>query len=154
MIVLTKYPISSDIKCKPGLAVRWYQVDDWLEKELWSYKIKPLSKFFIEQFQGFLIKQNMIVKKVSSPISKSLQLYQKKVGDLAKALSNMHSIKRLDDKKELRPVRDLMLLMGDAVASMKDIHTIRFLSGRHKGGWIGVSLNKMDYFFCISYNNP
>jgi len=96
----------------------------------------------------------MIIKKVSSPISGSLKLYQKKVGDLSKDLGNMRSMKRLNEIQELRPVRELMIMMGDALGVIKNIDTIRFLSGQHKGGWIGFSLNKMDYFFYIAYENP
>jgi hypothetical protein len=154
LIVLSKYPLSSDLNVKPDLAVRWFQVGDWLVKEVRSENIKPLSKFFIQQFHGFLDKQNMVLKKVSSPISDSLNSYQKKVGDLAKPLGNMRSMKRLDEIQELSPVRELMGLMGDALESLKKIHTIRFLSGQHKGGWIGFSLNKMDYFFALYYENP
>jgi hypothetical protein len=138
LIFLSKYPISSDLKFKPDLAVRWYQVGDWLERELRSDSIKPLSRFFIEQFHGFLGKQNMIVKKVSSPISESLKSYQKNVGDLAKALGNMRSMKRLEEIQELRPVRELMILMGDALDAFKGKVTYRFLSGQHKGGVDGL----------------
>jgi len=154
LIVLSKYPIPSDLKIKPDLAVRWFQIADWLEKELHSGKIEPLSRFSLEQFIGFLGKQKMIVKKVESPISESLNSYQKKVGDLAKALGNMHSIKRLDDKEDLRPLQELMVLMGDALTAITDKVKFRFVSGQHKGGWMGFSLNKMDYFFAIYYENP
>ena len=91
-----------------------------------------------KQFHGFLGKQNMIVKKVSSPISESLKSYQKNVGDLAKALGNMRSMKRLEEIQELRPVRELMILMGDALDAFKGKVTYRFLSGQHKGGVDGL----------------
>jgi hypothetical protein len=154
LIVLSKYPISSDLKIKPDLAVRWYQVADWLEKELLSDKIEPLSKFFIEQFIDFLAKQNMRFKKVKSPISDSLNSYQKKVGDIAKALGNMRSMKRLEEIQELSPVCDLMVFMKDALTALEGKVKFRFLSGQHKGGWIGFSLNRMDYFLSIYYENP
>jgi hypothetical protein len=60
LIVLSKYPASSDLKIKPDLAVRWFQVADWLEKELRSDKIKPLSRFFIEQFIGWMNELNLV----------------------------------------------------------------------------------------------
>ena len=71
LIVLSKYPITSDLEIKPDFAIRWFQVADWLEKELRSDKIKPLSRFFIEQFIEFLAKQNMVIKRVKSTISES-----------------------------------------------------------------------------------
>jgi hypothetical protein len=154
LIVLSKYPISSDLEIRPDLAVRWFQVADWLEKELRSDKIQPLSRFFIEQFIEFLAKQNMIIKKVKSPISESLKSYQKKVPDYAKALGNMRSTKRLEEIQELRPVYDLMILMGDALTVLESKVKFRFLSGQHNGGWMGFGLNRMDYFFALYYSNP
>jgi hypothetical protein len=154
LIVLSKYPISSDLEIEPDFAVRWFQVADWLEKELRSDKIQPLSRFFIEQFIEFLAKQNMVIKRVKSTISESLKSYQKKVPDYAKALGNMRSTKRLEEIQELRPVYDLMILMGDALTVLESKVKFRFLSGQHNGGWMGFGLNRMDYFFALYYSNP
>jgi len=66
----------------------------------------------------------------------------------------MRSMKRLEEIQELRPVRELMILMGDALDAFKGKVTYRFLSGQHKGGWMGFSLNNMLYFFSIYYENP
>jgi hypothetical protein len=154
LIVLSKYPISSALEIKPDLAVRWYQIADWLEMELRSDSIKPLTRFFIEQFIEFLSKQNMVIKKVKSKISESLKSYQKKVAEYAKALGNMRSMKRLEEIQELRPVYDLMLLMRDALTVLENRVKSRFLSGQHKGGWMGFGLDSLDYFLSIYYENP
>ena len=102
----------------------------------------------------FLAKQNMIIKKVKSPISESLKSYQKKFPDYAKALGNMRSTKRLEEIQELRPAYNLMVLMGDALTVLESKVKFRFLSGQHNGGWMGFGLNRMDYFFALYYSNP
>jgi hypothetical protein len=154
LIVLSKYPISSDLEIKPDLAVRWYQVADWLERELRSDRIEPLTRFFIEQLIEFLAKQNMVIKRVKSKISESLKSYQKKVPNYPKVLGNMRSMKRLEEIQELRPVYDLMILMKDALTVLENKVKFRFLSGQHKGGWMGFGFNRMDYFLSIYYENP
>ena len=73
---------------------------------------------------------------------------------MAKSLGNMRSMKRLDDIRELDPLRDVMTLMREALTSIGNQIEFVFLSGQHKGGWMGFSLNSMDYFFAIYYTNP
>jgi hypothetical protein len=96
----------------------------------------------------------MILRKVKSTISEALKSYQKRVGDLAKSLGNMRSMSRLENIKELLPLLNLMALMGDSLTSLGKKVTFRFLSGQHKGGWMGFSINNMDYFFVLYYENP
>jgi hypothetical protein len=122
--------------------------------ELRSDSIKPLTRFLIEQLIEFLAKQNMVIKRVKSKISESLKSYQEKVPDYPKVLGNMRSMKRLEEIQDLRPVYDLMILMKNALTVLENKVKFRFLSGQHKGGWMGFGFNRMDYFFEIYYENP
>ena len=79
LIVLSKYHASSDLKIKPDLALRWFQVADWLEKELRSDKIQPLSKFFIEQFIDFFAETKESQMKILKDFLKQSYNYVQKI---------------------------------------------------------------------------
>lgn len=154
LILLSRYPLTSDKDDKPDLAVIWYQIAEWIENEIQKNKLGQLSQYLMEQFLGFLQKQKLVMRKVQSELSKGLKEYENRVGDILVALSNLRSFKKLDDAPELQSLRKLLDLMGEAIKIVFPNVIYRSLSGQHKGGWIGYSIEKMNYGFSIGFGNP
>ena len=154
LILLSRYPLTSSINGEPDYAIRWYQIADWLENELENDQINAVSKYFIDQFYGFLKKRNLTISKVKSEVSKGLKSYQKRFGDIAESLKRMRSFEKMNSDKDLHPLRDLLKLMDQALTSIETETKPRLESGKMKGGWAGYVFDRLKYALCVYYSQP
>lgn len=154
LILLSRYPLTSSINGEPDYAIRWYQIADWLENELKNDQINAVSKYFIDQFYGFLKKRNLTISKVKSEVSNGLKSYQKRFGDIAESLKRMRSFEKMNSDKDLHPLRDLLKLMDQALTSIETETKPRLESGKMKGGWAGYVFDRLKYALCIYYSQP
>lgn len=158
LTLLTRYPYPIPEGEEPDLAIRWFQIAQWLERELSSGELDSVSKYLIEQFLGYLEALNITIHQVRSGISKGLREYMEKNGEPLTNGTRYRSPQKLLDFPELLPLYQLMLIMGEALAGARDENglpfKLKFDMGKHEGGWIGYNLNSMDYFVQISVSNP
>ncbi len=151
LILLSKYQIVFDDQKIPVYAIRWFQIYDWLRKELLDNELELPSKYLLKQFLEFAGHQNLVIHKVDSLISEGLKIHQAKYGKVTKTLRGVKTIDGLNAYEELHPLRDFFILMREAINTIPDITQIWFGVGAHRGGWIGFNLNNMDYSFSIGF---
>lgn len=154
LILLSRYPLTSSINGEPDYAIRWYQIADWLENELNNHQINDVTKYFIDQFYGFLKRRNLTISKVKSEVSNGLKSYQKRFGDIAESLKRMRSFEKMNSDKDLHPLRDLLKLIDQALTSIETETKPRLESGKMKGGWVGYVFERVKYAVCVYYSQP
>jgi hypothetical protein len=152
LIFLSRYPLTGEKDGKPDVAVRWYQIADWLIEELKNNNVNEISLFLMKQFCGYLKAQNMTLSKVKSAVSEGLNSYRERFGDVAQKLKRVRSFEIYDQDKDLKPLANLLRLMREALISIKI--KPRLESGQNKGGWAGFVFNEIDYCFFIPYAQP
>ena len=152
LVFLSRYPLTSTNNGTPDVAVRWYQIADWIEGALLKNQIDDVNKFLLNQFLDYLKKQHLTLSKVKSPISIGLNSYRERVGDPATKLGRMRSFDRLNKEPELKPLRNLLKIMKEAFETIKVMP--RLESGKTQGGWAGFVFNRIEGAFCIYYYSP
>lgn len=75
LTLLTRYPFNPiETQEQPDVAIRWYQIAEWIECELEQKTIQqPSSVYIVEQFLGFLKQRGLIVEKVSKEFIPGIQ---------------------------------------------------------------------------------
>jgi len=152
LVFLSRYPLTSDKNGTPDVALRWYQIADWIRSAIKNDGTNDLSKFLLTQFFGFLKTQHLTLSKIKSPISEGLNHYRERYGDIGQSLQRMRSLEKLDADKALIPLSNLLRLMREAFSIIKVIP--RLESGQTQGGWVGFVFNNLDFIFEISYSQP
>jgi len=152
LIYLSRYPLDSDDNGKPDIALRWYQIADFIYAELNKNDIQSISKYLLQEFYNYLKDQNLILSKVNSQISEGLNTYRVEYGDVAQSLKRMRNFKKLDSNENLRPLSNLLKLMKEAFTTINI--KPRFESGQNKGGWAGFVFNAIESLFLIYYSQP
>lgn len=154
LVCLTRSPISSEIT-DGAYSIRWYQIARWLEQEL-ELANDSTSKFLISSILEFLAYQKATLSRVSSPVFDGISKHRELVGEksiLHKRFRNLDELLKFD---ELKPLRDFMLLIFEAMKSFTDEKKIKFdstndLSG---DGSIILNINNGEYFAWIEYDRP
>ena len=158
LTLLTRYPYEIPQGEEPDVAIRWFQVAQWLENELASGILDSVSRYLAQQFLGFLEALNITIHQVHSGISEGLRAFLANNGDFFTNGTRYRNPGKLLESPELLPLYQLMYLLGEAAVGVKDHDgknfQVRFDSGQHNGGWIGYNLNKMDYFIQVSVSQP
>ncbi len=152
LIFLSRYPFTSKNNGRPDVAVRWYQVADWIKEAIKINQIDEVNRFLLNQFLEYLKTQHLTLSKVRSPISEGLNTYRQRVGDIASSLGRMRSFEKLDRAFNLKPLGDLLKLMKEAFEVIPA--TPRLESGKMQGGWAGFVFNRIEGAFCIYYCSP
>jgi hypothetical protein len=65
LILLTRYPAPTAVSLPVDFFVRWFQVAEWLQRLATEFPVKPVGRFLIEQFIGFLRQRNMVMGQVT-----------------------------------------------------------------------------------------
>lgn len=92
LVLLTRYPpdLSGEDEL-PDVSRRWYEVAEWLERELENHGISdPTSVFLTEQCVGFLKRRNIAMNRVGWELPAGI-----------------------------RSIRNLLMMLGEAIASRK-----------------------------------
>ena len=152
LVLLSRYPFEIDNNGSPNVAIRWYQIADWIRVILKMPNITNVTIFLLNEFLGFLRAQHLILSRVRSPISEGLNSYRINYCDIAESLGRMRSFDKLDSNEDLKPLSDLLKLMKEAFSGFPI--KPRLESGKHKGGWVGYVFDHVDSFFCIYYSQP
>ncbi len=129
----------------------WYDIGEFLQQEL-AGDIQEPTRCFVQQFLDFLRCRHLAFASVKSPLSEGIQNHMKEYGSESVLQTHIKSLQRLDIYPELKPLQNLLCLMGQAVTDVlpEDVQS-QFDSGQHSGGWIGYNLGKMKYFFHVYY---
>jgi hypothetical protein len=152
LVYLSRYPLTTDENGAPDVALRWYQIADWIESTLKKDDLEVLSRYLLIQFFDFLKSQNLVLNKVQSKVSEGLNDFRVRFGDAANILGRMRSFQKLDSYEELKALSNLLKLMKEAfpIIGIKP----RLESGKDQGGWAGYVFNRIDSAFCVYYAQP
>ena len=154
LILLSRYPFSATDVEQPDYAIRWYQIAEWLEAEVRSGLRNQHSHYVVQQFIGFLQHRNITIQQVRSEIAQAIRAYQASSGEAVAGLGRMRSLSDLAKPSDLLPLHNLLMMLGEALASENIQPKPKFDSGSHNGGWIGYNVDKMRYWFFVYYTRP
>lgn len=154
LVCLTRAPISSEIT-EGALPIRWYQVAEWLEHELYLTENEN-CRFLILNFIDFLSIQRATLSKVSSSISEGLSKYRLENGSNSVLYKRYKNLDKLIGIEELKPLHDFLLLLFEASKSFEEEANIKFDSSNDSdgNGFATYNFNNGEYFVWISYNKP
>lgn len=158
LTLLTRYPCEIPREEEPNVAIRWFQIAQLLEQEIRLGDLDPVTAYLVEQFLGFLEALNITIHQVHSGIAVGVQSYLSNHDAFAPARSRFRTPEKLLEFPELLPLYQLMVILGEVVAGLKDKQgksfRIKFDTGKHGSGWIGYNLNNMDYFVELRFSQP
>jgi len=153
LILLTQY-LTSPGKHHPDFSLRWYQLAQFLAEDCDERTCTPESHFLVQQLLEFLRARNLAFPEVKSEISKAVIKHEQVAGEKALTKKRVKSLTRLRKYEELKPLHDLLLLMGSVLDSMEAVANPRLDSGQQTGGWIGYNIDGMKHWLCLYYSSP
>jgi hypothetical protein len=92
LVLLTRYPQTFDPPDeKPDLTIRWYQVAEWLDREIRHGAITdPVARFLSKQFVDFLEERNMAIAQVNWQMAEGVRALRSLLAMLAEAAAACH----------------------------------------------------------------
>ena len=153
LVLLTQYltPLGEHY---PDHSLRWYQLAQLLTDARNHNPLSPTSSYLVDQFLEFLRRKNLALHEVRSRISESINKHRLGYGDDAIVFKRIKSLKRIAKHAELKPLHDVLHLMGSVLDHLGIEPKPRFDSGQQTGGWVGYNIESMKYWFCIYYSAP
>jgi hypothetical protein len=125
LILLTRYAVILPQGTKaPDKFVRWYNVAEWLEQESTRYQFKPVSRYLVDQFLGFLGARNMSMGQVTWEMA--------------------------GGARSLRTLTDMLC----EAASACGLQAAPAGSWEYIGAKIGSNLKRPDYYLAIYLDKP
>lgn len=74
LILLTRYMVTLGERVeKPDLALRWYEVAEWLYETLAVQDLNPVTHYLCSEFLGFLEARNMTISQVNVQMAEGLR---------------------------------------------------------------------------------
>jgi hypothetical protein len=152
LILLSRFPhkVEEDIL---DFNIQWIEIGDWLREEIVRRNLGETSQYLIDQFTKFLQFRGLMFLPTRSRVSEFLKFYLER----EKSNSIFHqgpvrSLDSLDQHIELMPLKQLLEKMEIALTNVFPDANIKVGSGitsRKGGGWIGLNINYMAFFFLL-----
>ena len=153
LVLLSHFPPSGKDLPPDLVAVRWYEIGEWIEQLLAEPGLEHVCQHYLGEFLGFLRDRGLAVQAITSPISQALAAAHRRTGKPLLEGARFKSIDRLAELEELVPLVALLRLMDLALMALPT-HQAKFDTGKHRGGWVGFNLNSTEYFFDLYLNEP
>jgi hypothetical protein len=153
LILLTQYLIPLGAH-PPDHSVRWYQLAQLLADQCTRTSCSQTSFYLVSQLLEFLRSWDLALHEVSSEISESIRQHHMMAGETSITNKRIKSLRRLVAYEELRPLHDVLYLMGSVLDNLEIEPKPMLDSGQSTGGWIGYNIQNMKYWLCIYYSSP
>lgn len=145
LILLSRIPSTKPDSRQADIAIRWYQMAQWLEDELENGNtINETSKYVIKQFIEFLHGDNLAIKPIKENIINEFQKMlslQIRQGD--------YGIKKLEELLDYPTLYSLLMMMDQVIDSQ---YRRTLVSGALvEGKYIGYDIQNSQYFFYLHF---
>ncbi|MFC1997621.1 hypothetical protein ACFLXI_08470 [Chloroflexota bacterium] len=129
LILLSRLPFEADREIL-DFNLRWIQIGDWLDEERNEEDIGENAIYLIEQFTGFLQFRGLIFAPPRTRLSRWLKNYLRREKENSIFYQkNIRSLRVLDGKIELKPLKDQLEAMGIALRNTFPNANIKVGSG-------------------------
>jgi hypothetical protein len=138
LILLTRAPVDlGELRERPDVHVRWYQVAEWLEQERSRYAFQDVSAYLVDQFLGFLGARNMTMSQVTWQLPSGVRALRTLGTMLYEIASNCGCYTQLYGD------RDSLGVYLDTVAGKKP-----------RAYWVGIHYERPEILEFVTNNRP